>query len=194
MLPPGAAVPADIAKPEAGYATSGSRTFIVTATGKDIGGAADSPTFVGRTVTGDFTLIARLSSAVSTKAGLMMRESLAPGARSVALTLGEVGGRQTRFRARATFGGSTKTERGNDYTWTPVWYKLERSGHTFTATHSADGETWFPVGSATVPMASTYQVGFAVCARNAKSPGAATFDHVSAIVPVKPAARLHPVR
>lgn len=186
-------------KPGFDYATVGTRAFFITGAGKSIDGATDATTFVGRAVTGDFTLIARLSQAASAQAGLMMRESAAPGARSVALTLGEVGGRQTRFRARATPGGPTVRQSGNDYTWTPVWYRLARVGDVFTAAHSADGETWFEVGSATVRMPAAYQVGFAVCSRNAATPGTATFDHVSAILPAPSRAtraspRLHHVR
>lgn len=168
------------AAPEAVFSPAAARTFRLSGPGRAIDGVADSATFLSRPVAGDFTLVARLASTSAAQAGLMMRESTAAGARSVALTLGELGGRQTRFRARATTDGASPRQSGNDYTWTPVWYKLSRVGDVFTAAHSADGLTWFEVGTATVPMAASYHVGFAVCAPTAKKLGVAVFDQISA--------------
>ena len=149
--------------------------FIVNGNGTDIGGTADSCSYAYKSVTGNYTLIGRLLTNGSTKAGLMMRNTLGANSMAVAITLGETGGRETKFRTRSSTGGSMSTQTGNDYTWTPVWYKLQRSGNIFTASQSLDGITWFTVGSSTVSMVSTYYVGFAVCGSSA------TFDNVGGL-------------
>jgi fibronectin type 3 domain-containing protein/regulation of enolase protein 1 (concanavalin A-like superfamily) len=70
--------------------------------------------------------------------------------------------------------------RGNDYTWIPAWFRLQRNGDTFTALESSDGVTWFTVGSATMPMASSYYVGLAVCS-NGGVVNTTTFDNVKVV-------------
>ncbi len=160
----------------ASYASVSNGTFIVSSSAtSDIAGTADSFTYAYKSVTGDYTLIGRLLINGNNKVGLMMRNTLDAGSMAVTITLGETGGRETKFRTRSSTGGSIAvTAVGNDYTWTPVWYKLQRSGNTFTAYQSLDGVTWFTVGSSTVSMASTYYVGLAVCGS-----AAATFDNVT---------------
>jgi hypothetical protein len=113
------------------------------------------------------------------KVGLMMRDTLDPGSKTLALTLGETGARETKFRVRSASGGSMSTQVGNDYTWTPVWYRLKRTGNSFTASQSLDGATWFKIGSSTVTMAANYFVGLAVVGNTA------TFDHVSPYAPTQ---------
>jgi len=105
----------------------------------------------------------------------MMRDSLNPNSMAVAVTLGEVGGRRTNFWTRSSNGGNLNVQRGDDYTWMPVWYKLQRSGNTFSAYQSLDGVTWYKIGSSsTVAMANTYYVGLAACGSTT-----ATFDNVT---------------
>lgn len=158
----------------ASHANVGDNTFIVTGNGHDIGGTADSFSFACMRVTNDFTLSARLLVNGSVKVGLMMRESLAANARTLALTVGETGGREMKFRTRSASSGSMATQLGNAYSYTPVWFRLQRAGNVFTASQSADGKTWFKVGSSTVSMAPNYYAGLAVVENTA------TFDNVSA--------------
>jgi hypothetical protein len=124
-------------------------------------------------VTNDFTLIARLFVNGSVKVGLMMRETLAANSRTLALTDGETGAREMKFRTRSTTGGSMTTQSGNDYSYTPVWVQLRRAGNVFTASQSSDGATWFTIGSSTVTMTTNYFAGLAVVASTA------TFDNVT---------------
>ncbi len=158
----------------ASYAKIGDDTFVVRGGGSDIGGKADSFSFAYKSVTNDFTFTARVLINGSVKVGLMMREGLAADARAVAVTVGETGGREAKFRTRSTAGHSMSTQTGNDYSYAPVWFRLQRSGNVFTASQSADGVTWFKVGSSTVTMAPNYFAGLAVVASTA------TFDHVTA--------------
>ncbi len=157
----------------ASHASAGGNTFIVSGNGAGLGGAADSCSYACMPVTGDLAFTGRLLINGRAKVGLMMRETLDANAKTLALTLGETGLRGTRFGTRASIGGSMSAQSGNDYTWTPVWYRLQRSGTTFTASHSPDGVAWFTVGSISVTVATNYYAGLAVCG------GAAIFDNVT---------------
>jgi autotransporter-associated beta strand protein len=157
----------------ASYADVSNDTFIVSGNGTGIGGAADSLSFAYRAATGDCTITGRLLVNGSIKVGLMIRGSLNANASTVALTLGDAGGRETRFGTRASTGGAMSFQLGNAYTWTPAWYRLQRTGDTFTASQSSDGVTWFEIGSSSADMGDVAYVGLAVSA------GTATFDNVS---------------
>src|SRR5258708_22232838 len=93
-------------------------------------------------VTGDLAFTGRLLINGRAKVGLMMRETLDANAKTLALTLGETGLRGTRFGTRASIGGSISAQSGNEYTLTPVWYRLQRSGTTFTASHFPHVVAW----------------------------------------------------
>jgi hypothetical protein len=60
-----------------------------------------------------------------------------------------------------------------------MWFRIARSGDTFTAYQSIDGTTWFAVGSPTnVPLNAAYYVGFAISSNGAKA-DTADFDYVT---------------
>lgn len=56
--------------------------------------------------------------------------------------------------------------------------RLTRVGNVFTAYRSPDGVTWTSLGSETIAMAATIQVGLAVTSHNNAVLGSATFDNV----------------
>jgi len=175
-------VGAPAAAGSATYASVSGGTFIVSGSGTGIGGTSDSFGFTYGIVTGDFTMTARLSAMGGTisKTGIMFRESLAPGAKAVVMKLGDAGWRQAGVGTRAANAGTMTWVGGNDYTWVPAWFRIQRSGSTFTAFQSSDGETWFTIGTSTVAMAATYYVGFASCSGNAAGALAnSTFDNVT---------------
>jgi fibronectin type 3 domain-containing protein/regulation of enolase protein 1 (concanavalin A-like superfamily) len=166
----------------ASYANVSQGAFVLSGSGTGIGGTSDSFGYTYGIVTGDFTMTARLSAVGGTlsKTGIMFRESLAPDAKTVVIKLGDLGWRQAGVGTRAASAGSMTWVGGNDYTWVPAWFRIQRAGNTFTAYQSSDGETWFAIGTSTVAMASTYYVGLAAC--SGSSTGAlanATFDNVS---------------
>lgn len=164
------------------YSAASGNTFVTEVTGGDIGGKSDSLTFVHRNVTNDFVFIARLIEAKWTgrdKVGLMVRDSLKPEAKAVALTLGEIGGRQCRFGARSETSAKMNWQPGCDYTWLPVWFKIERKGDTFTGYQSVDGTNWFKAGSAEAVLSTSCSVGFAVSTGSAEKSISNVFDHVS---------------
>lgn len=168
----------------AGFADVSGGTFVVSGSGAGIGGASDGLTYVHRSITGDAGITARLSDVNwnrggrAAKVGILMRESLAPDAPTLVLKLGDVGARQAGLGTRASAGGDMTWVGGNDYTWIPAWFRLERAGNTFTAYESSDGVQWFPVGASTVPMAGTYLIGLAVSS-NGDTVNTTHFDHVS---------------
>jgi hypothetical protein len=169
---------------EAGAATfsvASGNTFIMEATGGNIGGKSDSLAFVHCSVTNDFVFAARLIEAKWTgrdQIGLMVRDSMAPEAKAVALTLGEIGGRGCRFGARSETSAQMNWQAGCDYTYLPAWFKLERVGKVFTCYQSVDGVKWFTVGAATVEMPSTCVIGLAVSRVNSESLTSTIFDRV----------------
>jgi hypothetical protein len=170
-------------KGSASFSRVQGNTVIVTGAGQEIGGKADSFGFATREISGDFTLRARLSdvkwSGGRNRVGLVLRETLEPGAKTAFVTLGDIGARQTRFGLRRENGGDTRHRNGNDYTWTPVWFRLQREGELVIASHSGDGKTWFEIGREKLPMSRTGYVGLAACSKDEKAETTARFDHVT---------------
>ncbi|MDB5102945.1 MAG: carbohydrate-binding protein [Fibrobacteres bacterium] len=159
---------ADIGGPAlAGGASHSGGAFTVKGGGADIWGAADAFHFVYQNLNGDGEIKAKVLSVSNTdpyaKAGVMMREGLAANARNVLASIAYSTG--SAFQLRSAVGGAT-TNAVNSGIAAPYWVRLVRSGNTFTAYRSADGQTWALQGQATLAMASQLQVGMAVTAHN----------------------------
>ena len=173
--------------PEASFSLEGGRTLRLRGTGRDIGGKADDATFTYLETSGDFILTARvigpdpgeIARSPLSKFGLMARESLDPDSRMVALTLGEGGTRGTRVRFRAKAGENARTEAGNDYSWSPIWYRLTRKGDAFIAEHRIDDSEWFEVGQADIRLPETLLLGFTLTTRNPDAPGVLLFESLT---------------
>jgi len=163
----------------------GDGTLVVRGSGTEIGigNAPDSLQYAYQKLSGDGEIRARVVAMTGTNsspiAGVMMRETLDDNARNAGVFLRRRDG--VRFLARAnTGGGSTTTGAGT--VSAPYWIRLARSGNSFTAYQSADGESWTQVGStATVAMPEEVYVGLAVTAgnRNGSQNHDATFDQVT---------------
>lgn len=175
------------AEPEASFSSEGSRTLKLRGTGRDIGGKSDDASFAHLETAGDFVLTARvvgpdpgeLGGTPLSKFGLMARESLAPDSRMVALTLGEGGTRGTRVRFRAKAGENASTHSGNDYSWSPIWYRLTRKGNTFIAEHRIDDSEWFEVGKADIELPEKVLLGFTLATRKPDVAGELLFENVT---------------
>lgn len=175
-------------KMEGGCSKVGNRSIRIVGVGRDISGSSDSATFVGCEVQADCRVVGRLvvspqvgfPSTNAPKMGMMIRESLDPGARCAALSLGEAGLRGTRARFRREPNTNPSTSSGNDYSWMPIWYKIERKGNTFTAWHCKDGTNWIEVGSSTIPMSEKCLMGFFVTGSDKPKSGTieAVFDNI----------------
>lgn len=178
---------------ETKYADAANHSMVIDATGTGIGGESDGCSFVSRACSGDFTITARLIDRRGdvSRMGLMMRESLNARAQALAVTLGDVGGRQARFGTRDKTGGKMAEQSGNDYTWLPIWFRLQRVGDVFSGFQSPDGISWFPVGTSTVAMSKNYLVGLAASGGGDKAKDASTaaFDNMTlAVKPPQPPA------
>jgi regulation of enolase protein 1 (concanavalin A-like superfamily) len=82
------------------------------------------------------------------------------------------------LKYRTSSGGSTTTVTSPGV-WNPYWVQLTRSGDNFTASRSADGVIWTPIGSATVIMGSTVYVGLATTGADNNQVNTSSFHNVS---------------
>jgi endonuclease/exonuclease/phosphatase family metal-dependent hydrolase len=147
----------------AGVATSVNDVFTVAGSGSDVWGTADEFRFVYKQLTGDGSIVARVSAIDNVnawvKAGVMMRESLNANSRHAFMLVSP--GRGLAFQRRTATGGtSTHTAGGSGAS--PYFVKLSRNASTFTAEKSIDGVSWTTVASQSITMASTIYVGMAV--------------------------------
>jgi hypothetical protein len=171
----------------AGTFSQSSNSFTVKGSGADIWSSTDAFRYVYQTLTGDGSITARVASVqnvnVWTKGGVMMRDTLTAGAKNVYMLASPTASNNYRWQVRSSAGGSTtstvppSTACGNGTA--PVWVKITRSGSTFTGFCSADGSSWTQVGSASVSMSSTIEVGLAVTSHLNGTLATGTFDNVS---------------
>ncbi len=147
----------------AGSATSVNNIFTVAGSGSDVWGAADEFRFVYTQLTGDGSIVTRVSAMDSVnawvKAGVMMRETLDANSRHAFMLVSA--GRGLAFQRRTATGGASTSTSGGSGT-SPSFVKLSRSGNTITAQKSVDGVTWTTVGTQSSTMTSTIYVGLAV--------------------------------
>jgi len=165
----------------AGYANG---TFTVSGAGSGtMITTADGFHFVYQPLTGDCTIIARVVSVQGSSAaqiGIMVRETLSPGANHVFLF--DYAPSLLMTERTSTGASSTYTSVGS--ATPPNWLKLVRSGNVFTMYGSSNGTAWTQFGaSQTVTMAPNVNVGLAVSNRNTASLATATFDNVALTSP-----------
>lgn len=163
-----------------GSASFASGTYTLTGAGADIWGTADALRYAYTTLNGDGQITARVVTEqnvnVWTKAGVMIRESVAPGSAHALMLVSP--GKGTAFQRRVlTNGVSTHTP--GAFVTAPYWVRLSRSGNTITASQSADGTTWTIVGTDTIAFAPTVLVGLAVSSHTTAAAATATFDNVA---------------
>lgn len=165
----------------AGVSSRNNSVFTVSGGGTDIWGTSDQFQYAYQPASGDQTLTARITSLTNTnewaKAGVMFRNSAAPGAAYVAVELTGANGIQLQYRnadgASAVGGISVWGSAG-------VWVRLVKSGSTFTGYTSSDGANWASFGTAQVGFTnSSYLAGLAVTSHNTSTLATATFSNVS---------------
>lgn len=166
-----------------GASISGGTFHLSDRNGDIASGATEAFTFLWLPWTGNGTLTARVRSFgnpgdTSAKVGLMLRESLAPGARQSVVYLlangSAVFGRKTAVNG--TLSVTTLSGRA-----APEWIRLTRSGTNYTAFVSEDGTTWTPVGTAATNTfgGTEHFAGLAIAARTAGTEAAAAIDNVT---------------
>lgn len=162
------------------YSELAGNTFIAQGVGI-IGGNADAFGFMYGLASGDVSVTARIEDGWGPKTGVMIRESLEPDARMVLMKVGDTGGRLAGMEFRTSTGGGMAGIGGNRYTWRPAWFRITRSGNTFTAYESSNGDAWFEVGSTTIEMGSNSYVGLFSSTGNTTSLNTTRFEHVTVV-------------
>ncbi len=129
-----------------------------------LGGTADSLRFLYQAMSGDGEIRARLSSVQNTstnaRVGVVIRESLIPGARYAFVGVSPDGTIRSQNRSSTSTAGTAATYGVG----TPpnIWARLVRSNNTFYGYSSADGTTWASAGSVPIAMATNIYFGFAL--------------------------------
>jgi hypothetical protein len=165
-----------------GSFVAGPPTWTLTARGTDITGTADEFFFAYKQLSGEGSITARVVSITNTdpwaKAGVMIRESLAPG--SVNAMIAVTPGNGVTFQRRTVAGGASESTTEAAIT-APQWVRLTRSGNTFTAEYSATGATnsWTQLGSVEMPMAADTYVGLCLTSHDVGETCTAEFSNVS---------------
>ncbi|MES2696088.1 MAG: putative Ig domain-containing protein, partial [Verrucomicrobiota bacterium] len=161
----------------AGSNSSDGASITVNAAGADIWDGADSFRFVYRSLTGDGVVEAQVASLTHTnawtKAGVMIRESLAADARNVFVFATPASG--IAAQARLATGGSTELI-GGALAPAPYWVRLVRTGPRVVAYSSPDASAWTEIAAFDVTLGATAYFGFAVTSHDASQLATAVFS------------------
>jgi hypothetical protein len=183
--PPGNPVPSpwqsrDIgAVGQPGTASYSNGVFTIRGAGADIWNSSDSFHYVSQPLSGNGEIVARVTGIQAThtwaKAGVMIRETLSSNSAHALLNLTPAG--TIEFLARSSTGASTAVVKNSSHS-APVWLKLVRSASTVTGFVSSNGSSWTPLGSTTLSIGSSANVGLAVTSHNTSILNTSTFDSV----------------
>lgn len=164
-------------------------SFTLNGGGQDSFQGSDALYFVSQPISGDVTITARVTAVQQywdNRAGLMLRESLAPGARYAAIVSRPSDSRMSgtsgvnegaELRVKAAAGARPRTLAGVDARM-PNWLRLSRAGNAIYAYTSSDGVAWTFLGSQTVALGATAYVGASVSSSRHGVWATASFDHV----------------
>ena len=152
--------------------------------GSDIYNTTDQFRFVSQSANGNCEIKARVTFQENTdpwaKAGVMIRETSA--ANSIHAMLVVAPGNGFSFQRRTSTGGASSFTAGGALNAAPNnWVRVVRSGNTITASKSSDGATWTQVGSMSISMANSVQIGLSVTAHNNAALSTVVFDRVTAV-------------
>jgi len=165
-----------------GDASASNGTFTVKGRGDDIWDTSDSFRFVFQPLHGDSTIVARVTSIGNTnalaKAGIMVRETTAPGSAHALLSIKPDNGLE--FMARTAANDTTNFLSGGSAVPNNAWLKLSRSGQQITAYTSPDGTTWTELDSVQVSMGPDALFGLVVCSHDTVV-NTSTFDNVRVV-------------
>ncbi len=172
-------------------------TFQVWGAGGGIGGREDAFHFVHQPVGDPTEITARVLSMQNTheraKAGIMLRESLAPHAPYVMLRVTPTGEVALERRLPGEPGEEAEVIR-HDRVRLPVWLRLRQRANRWQAEYSEDNQRWQTLDTLQMPMRAT-RGGLIVVSHDATRLCAAQFDQVevyskTAEVSPEPAAEL----
>lgn len=155
--------------------------FRVRSSGTNAVGSTDGCHFVYQPADERFEVVARLSKVQRTdpwaRAGLMMRESLDAGARSVFVSVSAARGGVFHWRESFDVDAGVSLDRDMPV---PVWLKLKRDGDVFTALKSRNGMQWTLVDRVTMRMGKECYAGMAVVGVRGEVLNESVFEYVEA--------------
>lgn len=165
-----------------GSATFASGVFTVRGAGTDIGSTNDAFHFVFQPAEGDCEIIARVTSvddtSSSAKAGVMIRDSLLPGAKLAMLAL--TPGDRILWLRRTANNGNVATTTATGTFSPPQWLRITRTNNLFNASFSANGSNWTAAEPKTINLGTNIFIGLAVTSRDTNELNTATFDNAQA--------------
>jgi len=170
--------------------------YLISSNTADIWGTSDNFRFVYKKLNGDGAVSAKVlgvtgGSATWAKAGVMIRESLAPSS-PYALMHPTPDGRRAFQNRPATGVNAVSAHSDTEAVTFPVWVKVERKSNQFTGYYSQDGLVWTQQPDTentgtdsspnpqTITMASSVYIGLAVTSNN--SAGGFCFAEFSDVV------------
>jgi len=162
--------------------------IIMGATGAGLDGTADQFRFAYKIISNsDSEITARIDSLIPiddwSRAGVMIRESSGQSAKYAMVAVTPTNGVVFQYRWATRVETTVVQQVGLT---APYWVRLTRSGTTFTAWRSADGQTWVPITDD--PADSTMEIsmignntfiGLALASNRAEIPTVAEFSNVA---------------
>jgi hypothetical protein len=139
---------------------------------------SDATSFVQRTLCGDGSITAQVTSINGTAlgwAGVVMRESNDPGAKKAQLLTNLSSLHRREFRTVTNGAAQPQQSASNGR----HWLRIVRAGNQFTMSVSANGTSWFLIGTQTIVMGNCIQMGLIATNYTANSTVTATFAGVS---------------
>ncbi|MCB1122602.1 MAG: DUF1349 domain-containing protein, partial [Verrucomicrobiae bacterium] len=163
-------------------------SYLVEASGGDIGHTQDAFHYVYHELSGDFEGVVKLDSLVAqedwAKAGLMIRADLHPQSQYFALFMAKNIG--VVYQSRVTLGGESNWSK-TDAIADPVWIKLTRTGNLFQAHYSLNGTDWILQDEITMAFPESVLFGMAVTSHQEGSLAYAEFSNLSDTASAAPA-------
>jgi hypothetical protein len=172
-------------------------TFMMSASGTDIGGIYDEFRFAYKQLTGPGSIEAQVLSVDDTdewaKAGVMIRRTLDSGSLFAGVYI--TPGNGCRYQARLSTGGVLSSDSAvatpEQRTITaPYWVKIERdNADNFYGYYSSDGTNWQPMvwNPQSIIMPQTVYIGLALTSHNTNAVCKAQFSNVRTTGSVTPA-------
>jgi len=139
------------------------------------GFTSDATAFAQRSLCGNGSITAQVTSINGAGwAGVMMRESTAPGAKKAQLLTNLSSLHRREFRTVTNGQAFPQQFQSNGR----YWLRIVRTGNQFSMYTSPNGTSWFFVGSQNIVMQSCIQVGLVVTNYTANGTVTATFFNV----------------
>lgn len=172
-----------------GSSTQSNGVMTIVAEGSDIWSGNDEFRFVFLKKQNDYIEIyARVLSLQNTdpwaKAGVMIRETTAANSKHAFMCITPENG--TSFQRRTSTGANSDDTTPGDGLTAPYWLKLVKNGDVYTGYKSGNGSSWSEVGSVTISLEDSLQVGLALSSHNNGVYCTAEFDNINIIASGQP--------